>query len=121
MVSSSNPPNSDIVLAALAILESADQIRVANLLGQELSSEQIHLLLHHPQVNASNSSFCLKTEFAAEILQQLEHENLSLYRELHERALDILEMNLRAGETTTEKNLLAVFTRLADRLIKDSP
>ena len=63
----------------------------------------------------------LDEETAVAILTQLEQNDLPRYRVLHERAVVHLRERLGGGEAQLERPFMAVFERLANRLLLDDP
>lgn len=108
-------------LAALAVLGRADAAAMAFLLDDELPASQLATLVSHPHVQAIGGQLELSTEEASEILGMLERDNLPFFRFLHERAIIYLTQQLRGGDETAEPVFLAVFERLANRLLADDP
>ena len=120
-VDSISSPNSRSALVALAVLERARLTALAALLERELSADEMTSLRNHPEVNEVENVFVLAATTAADFRTALERNNLPVYRQLHERALSYLGKRLRSGDETAESTWLAVYERLASRLLADDP
>ncbi len=114
---------SDLIpaLAALAVLERADAAALAALLEQKLSADELAVLRRHPSVREEEGQFVLAPEAASAIRTGVEGHDLPRYRTLLERAIFYLAGQLRADEGAVEPIFVAVFERLANRLLTDNP
>ncbi len=114
-------PQLSSALAALAVLGRADQAALTALLGRELSAQELAALARHPAVSEEDGQHILAPDAASEILTALERDDLPRYRLLHKRAITFMAERLRASDETVEPTLMAVFERLAYRLLTDDP
>jgi CHAT domain-containing protein/tetratricopeptide (TPR) repeat protein len=112
-------PKLESALGALAVLERADQAALAALLGRELPAQELAALARHPAVSEKEGQLVLAQDAASEVLTALERVDLPRYRLLHERAITCLAERLRGGDESVEPTLVAVFERLANRLLTD--
>ncbi len=68
-----------------------------------------------------NGRIHIQSEFARQLLTQLENKDATTYRQLHENVLRAFADSLRRGDLSHEPAFAAAFERLADRLLKDDP
>lgn len=122
---SSQATGTETVLAALAVLGRADATQFAVLLDHddmfEHSAHYLAALSSHPAVEEQEGEWVLEPDTASAILADLERDDLSLYRLLHERAVAHMADRLLAGNRTAEPTFVAVLNRLANRLLSDDP
>lgn len=112
--------NPSACLQALAVLGRADLRAVRRVAAVACESDDFRVAIVGT-ATSGRESLEIAPEAAADILQTLEQEDSVRYRELHERAVALLEPLLTAENDDVETRLIAIFARLADRLVKDDP
>ncbi|MCA9951392.1 MAG: CHAT domain-containing protein [Anaerolineales bacterium] len=68
-----------------------------------------------------NGRFHIQPDIAHHLLTQLENNDATAYRHMHEHVLSVFANSLRQGDFTYESAFAVVFERLANRLLKDDP
>ncbi len=116
----STPISPELARSALAVCGPCDRTRLAAMLGTAVPDHTWQQLASQPEVTG-NTTLHLTAETAAALLAELEQANPTLYTHLHEQALHLLAQALHAGQADQEANLMAIWERLANRLLLDDP
>ncbi|MCU0492227.1 MAG: CHAT domain-containing protein [Chloroflexaceae bacterium] len=111
------PPATNKIIIALAVLGAADTAALAAL----VPGATLALLAGEADVTITAERATLPAERATHLLAELEQRDLTRYRQLHERAIAHLATRLQAGDAHAEASLLAAFERLGNRLLSDDP
>lgn len=119
-MTTSLPISINSILLTLAVLKQANRSFLRAIVGRQ--EERVwQSLAEHSAVQEENGVFQMDAAAAAEILELAQHEDVPLYREVLENTAEYLQKRIRLGEEDFKETYIAVFDRLAKRLVADAP